>query len=150
LDGTSWKWRWGRRAALLVPVLAVVGVLGSPPELPGTMGVMSAELRVGMSRDKAVDVVRERYREGTWDDRPARIYVRGRTHDGREISSFCDWEFEKLPPADQIEWAELDVDDDWRDLIIRLGPGGVVSRIWLESHSNWEALRYNLSFRIGG
>ena len=134
----------------MVPVLAFVGVLASLPELPGSMGVMAAELRVGMSRDEAVAVIRERYREREEKYDSPRIYAHGRTHDGREFNSYFDWAFEKLPPADQIAWAELDVDDDWcRDLMIRLGPGGVVSRIWLESHSNWEALRYNLSFRIG-
>lgn len=146
MSGTTWKQRWCRRGALLVLTFTVVCVLGArQPELPGSLGVMATEVRVGMSQDEAAAAIRSAYfgRERRWDS--PRIYANGRTHDGREFGSYFDWAFKELPPADQIAWAELDVDDDWgRDLIITLGPGGVVSGIRLKSFSIWEEGRYAL------
>lgn len=136
--------RWW--AAMVVVVIAV-GVLASwPPALPGSLGIMAAELRVGMSRDKAVGVIRAAYagRERDWD-RP-RLYTDGRTQDGQQFGRYFDWEFAAFPPGDDIAWAELDVDDDWgRDLLITFGPGGRVSGLRLKSNEGWEELRFALS-----
>lgn len=146
MSGTTRKRLWVRLAIFLVPAFTIVCVFGArQPELPGSLGVIATEVRVGMSQDEAAAVIRSAYfgRESRWDN--PRIYANGRTHDGREFRSYFDWGFKEMPPADQIAWAELDVDDDrCRDLIITLGPGGVVSGIRLKSSSIWEEGRYAL------
>ena len=112
-------------------------------ELPGSLGVMAAELRVGMSRDQAIATIRAAYdgRDREWDG--PLLYTYGRTHDELSFGKHCDWEFSDFAPADQIAWAELDIDDDdGRDLIVTFGPNGVVSGIRLESTSTWEKLRF--------
>jgi hypothetical protein len=110
---------------------------------------VAAEVNVGMSRDEFVALIRTCLHKGAAND-CARLYVNGRTRAGQEFGSYCDWEFDKLPPADQVESAELNVDDDQgRDLIIALGPGGVVTELRLESDSVWQELRYTLARGTG-
>ncbi|WP_171473734.1 hypothetical protein [Frigoriglobus tundricola] len=128
-------------------MIAAVGILGSRrPELPGSLGVVCAELRVGMSQEEAVARIRAAYlsRERGWDN--PRLYADGRTHDGRKFGHYFDWDFTDFPPADQVAWAEVDFDDDdSRDLIVTFGPGGVVSGIHFRSDSIWEEWRFALA-----
>lgn len=57
--------------------------------------------------------------------------------------------FDTFPPGDEVEWAELDIDDDYaRDLLITFGPGGRVSDIRLKSCEGSEELRFALWRRL--
>ena len=49
------KRRW---VAVVVAIIAVCVLVSRRPALPGSLGVMATELRVGMSRDEAVGVIR--------------------------------------------------------------------------------------------
>ncbi len=140
------KRKWVKRVALLLLAAAVMCTLGSQrPRLPGSLGVIAAQVRVGMSQDEAIALIRTSYQERPKYDIP-RLYADGRTHDERSFGRYFDWAFDDFPPADQVAWAELDIDDDnGRDLIVTFGPGGVVTSVRLKSDSAWEEWRYNLS-----
>jgi hypothetical protein len=130
----------------LVVLAAIVGHLSSGrPKLPGSLGTVATQVRIGMSRDELATVIRDSQAARKEYDL-SRLYTRGVTRDGRSFGRYCDWSLSDVPSADQIAWAEFDVDDDWgRDLIITLGPGGVVTDLRLESDSIWEELRYALA-----
>lgn len=142
MSASARKRRW---ATALVALIAV-GVLASRrPALPGSLGVMAAEVRVGMSRDEAIAVIRTAYagRDREWDN--PRLYTDGRTRDGQPFGRYFDWDFAAFPPANEVEWAELDIDDDRaRDLLITFGPGGRVSDVRLKSCEGGEELRFAL------
>src|SRR4051794_24960310 len=114
---------WFRLLAVLLVMATFVLIASRRPKLPGSVGAMAARLRVGMPHDEAVAVVQAR------SSNRDRAYwsLHGETRDGRKFSGVSEGLLDDLPPAHEIAWAEITVnDDDDRDLIITLGPGGVV------------------------
>jgi hypothetical protein len=85
-----------------------------------------------MSQDEALASI-----QGCGTDDLDTYYFNGVTLDGRPFSGCCD--LEKLPSANQVARGELEVDDEHgRELVVTLGPGGVVSDVRLHSPHRWE------------
>ncbi len=145
---TILKHRWFKRGLLLLVLVACV--LGSRrPKLPGSLGAIAAEVRVGMSRDEVVALM---HIHRGWRDRDDLTYVniRGNTGDGRSFSGSGVDVLDNLPPADQIACCELWIDDDdGLVLNITFGPGGMVTALRLESRSICQELRYSLASGTG-
>jgi hypothetical protein len=76
------------------------------------------------------------------------FYYSGVTHDGKPFSGMC--HFDDLPPANEVAQGELELcDEDGRELLIALGPGGVVSGIRLRSPYPLEEFSHSLSSWLG-
>jgi hypothetical protein len=88
---------------------------------PGWSEDVFARVRIGMSRDETVAVLRTH--NGTDG-----LYSEGATSDGRSWSHLESPSFEGLPPAQEIAHGTLTVGgDDGREIEVILGPGGFVS-----------------------
>jgi hypothetical protein len=98
-----------------------------------------------MHQDEAVALIRA---NGT--DNVDCFFSRGATRDGRSFLGLFSSAFDKLPPADEIAWGELEIDDNQgRGLFIDIGPGGVVSGVRLDSPKTLERWRWAIWHRIG-
>jgi hypothetical protein len=110
---------------------------------------MAGRLRVGMSQEEAVALLRAYYFPRESDDL-TRIYSSGETRDGREFFGCCGTALNNLPPADQVARGELVIDEDLAgELFITLGPGGVVSGFRLKLVSIREEWRYAFARATG-
>lgn len=148
MNKTILERRWFRLAVVLVAVATLAVLSARRPKLPGSLGGMAGKLHVGMSRDEAVIVMRNHYPRSERD--LTTLLLSGRTRDGRRLSEWCSSVLDNMPSGDQIDYAEIIVDDDdYRRLIITFGPGGVVTELRLESDSIWEELRYGLAHGTG-
>jgi hypothetical protein len=93
-----------------------------------------------MSQAEAVRLI-----QASGSDNVDTFYTRGESRDGRPFSGAFGSAFGTLPPADQVAWGELEVgDEQGRELIIALGPGGAVAGIHLRSPQSSEGWRYAL------
>ncbi len=78
-----------------------------------------------MHLDEATKLIRD---DGT--DNVDCFCCRGETRDERPFLCLFEHTFDKLPPAGDIPWSELEIDDDQgHDLVITLGPGGTVTGV---------------------
>jgi len=126
------RWYWALAAGLLLMAAFGILLLLRPAAISGVVGAASARIRVGMSQDEAVAMI-----QGSGTDGLDTYYFRGATRDGRRFSGCCG--FEGLPPAAQVAWGALEVDDEYgRELVVTLGPGGVVSDVRVRSPHWWE------------
>ncbi len=143
--GTT-KRRWAWCGVLLATALLAGGCwVLRPPTLPGSLGTVASRVRVGMHQDEVVSLIR-----GSGTDNVDCFYSRGETRDGRPFLCLFDHAFDKLPPPVDIAWGELEIDDDQgRDLVVTLGPGGTVTGTRLRSSIGLEEWRYVIWHRRG-
>ena len=139
--------RWVKRLGLLAVAVSIgiVCWILRPPTLPGTLGVVSSRVRVGLHQDEVIALIRA---SGT--DNVDCFFTRGETRDGRPFLGLFGGAFDKVPAASDIAWGELEIDDNrGRELFIDIGPGGVVSGVRLTSPVRLERWRHAIWHRVG-
>lgn len=126
---TALKRQWVALILILVLTAGVGWLGGRRVPLPGALGRVAAGVRVGMPQAEVVALI-----QSSGSDNLDTYYVRGATRDGRPFSCCCGVGFDRLPTAEAVAWGELELDDEQgRELVITLGPGGVVSSVRLHS-----------------
>lgn len=135
-----------KRVGLLFAAATVWFLAPGPGRIiDGGLGNVYSGVRVGMPQDQIVTLIRESGKPGI-----EYYYVSWATIDGRHYEGYgLDW-LEELPPADQVAWAKLEIDGEdsnLRELVIELGPGGVVSRVRFQSECSLETAWHAISLR---
>ncbi|QEG25659.1 hypothetical protein GobsT_03860 [Gemmata obscuriglobus] len=97
------------------------------PRVPGALGQIDAEVRVGMSQAEAVAVIRAHDLHG------AEAFFTGETHDGKQVAGFSRATLDDLPAGDQMAGFDVSIDDRGRHLEVTFGLGGAVTAVELTS-----------------
>jgi hypothetical protein len=120
-------------ASVLLAAAVLCAIVAHWTSVPGPLGQMDAELRVGMSQKEAVAVLQAHDPGGSGE-----TFFCGETRDGRQIYEWNLGSLGELPPGEQMARADVWIYDDGRDLTVTFGSGGTVTDLELKSDRWWE------------